>query len=330
MRKPLSAAVRHRLPFALRAGLCCGLPVVLGYYAGHLQAGLLATIGGFTALYGDGLPWGRRARLLAIIAVALAVIVTLGILVAPYPWLGVVTVTGIASLATLICNRQQIGPPGAYMFALACASGTGMPGSSIDPWFSGLWVLCGGAISWLAHMLGCLSERAEANNSPVADKEIKENARRTAARVAFGTLVAGSIGIILGLEHAYWGMAAVVVVLNQPDGLPGTSRRAFNRLLGTLVGLVLAWSILTLNPQGLWIALTVGVLQFAIEIGVVLQYAVATVFITANALTIAAGGRDFSEVSPLFAARAFDTLIGVLVAIVVFRLSMAPTVDTPS
>lgn len=330
MRTPILAAMRHRLPFALRAGLCCGLPVVLGYSAGHLQAGLLATIGAFTALYGDDLPWGQRARVLTIIAVTLAVIVTLGILVAPYPWLGVVTVTAIASLATLICNRKQIGPPGAYMFALACASGTGMVGSSVDPWQSGGWVLCGGAISWLAHMLGCLFERTTANKHQVSDKVIKENARRTAARVAFGTLVAGSIGVILGLEHAYWGMAAVVVVLNQPDGLPGTYRRAFNRLSGTLVGLVLAWSILTLNPQGLWIALTVGLLQFAIEIGVVLQYAAATVFITANALTIAAGGRDFSEVSSLFAARALDTLIGVVVAIVVFRLTMSPTANTAS
>lgn len=330
MNTSIPAAVRQRLPFAVRAGLCCGLPVVLGFYAGHIQSGLLATIGAFTALYGDGLPGGRRARLLAIIAVTLAVIVTLGILVAPYPWLGVVTVTCIASLATLICNRQQLGPPGAYMFALACASGTGMAASSVDPWQSGLWVLCGGAISWLAHMLGCLFERAVAKPRTVADRVIKEHARRTAARVAFGTLVAGTIGVILGLEHAYWGMAAVVVVLNQPDGLPGTTRRAFNRLLGTLVGLVLAWSILTLNPQGLWIALTVGMLQFAIEIGVVLQYAAATVFITANALTIAAGGRDFSAVSSLFAARAVDTLIGVVVAIVVFRLSMSPGADRAS
>ncbi|MCA8318431.1 hypothetical protein QZM19_01705 [Burkholderia multivorans] len=84
---------------------------------------------------------------LATIAFALAVVVSLGICVAPHPELAVVVVALIAALATFACNSLGVGPPGAYMLALACASGTGMAVSGADPIRSGLYVLCGGIVS---------------------------------------------------------------------------------------------------------------------------------------------------------------------------------------
>jgi uncharacterized membrane protein YccC len=440
-----SPAARRRFPFAVRAGLCCSIPVMIGWFAGDIQAGLLATIGSFTALYGSDRPYRNRAVHLAVIACALAAVVSLGIYVTPHhAALAVAVVALIAALATFICNSLRIGPPGAYMFALACASGTGMAASGADPLRSGLYVLCGGVVSWLAHMAGALIDRrgperaatataahavaafAEASDaaqglaarhraaralddawttlvtwqSPHASQDpvldaLRRQARRLhtifsqlltdasgheahgdefaqlanearhigsearhaaqpsaradalstfsappthrgafaalgenivpwsnplllAARVGVATLIAGGIGVALGLDRAYWGMAAVVVVLNQAYGWPGTLRRACHRVLGTLAGLILAWAVLALHPQGLWIAAAVGLLQFTIEIWVVLQYAIAAVFITANALTIAAGGQGFPAITPLFTARALDTAIGCAVALAVF------------
>ena len=47
-----------------------GLPVLIGWAAGDPEAGLMATIGTFTALYGSGRPYLYRAKQLGIIAVA--------------------------------------------------------------------------------------------------------------------------------------------------------------------------------------------------------------------------------------------------------------------
>ncbi|WP_343665078.1 FUSC family protein [Paraburkholderia tropica] len=447
-----SPAAKRRFPFAVRAGLCCGIPVMAGWFAGDIHAGLLATIGSFTALYGSDRPYRNRAVHLAAIAFALAAVVSLGICVAPHAVLAVVVVALIAALATFVCNSLHIGPPGAYMFALACASGTGMAAGGADPIHSGLYVLCGGIVSWLAHMAGALLDRRgperaaiasaaeavaafaesqdaakrvvarhraaralddawttlvtwqsssssqrssgtpgdpvldalrrqgrrlhrifselltetgaqdarraeclqlarearhlgdEASHAPLPDAPSAAArfplSRRTAfaslresvvpwsnplllaARVGVATLIAGGIGVALGLDRAYWGMAAVVVVLNQAYGWPGTFRRACYRVLGTLAGLILAWAVLAAHPQGLWIAAAVGLLQFAIEIWVVLQYAVAAIFITANALTIAAGGQGFPAITHLFSARALDTAIGCAVALAVFHFTV--------
>jgi hypothetical protein len=62
----------------------------------------------------------------------------------------------IATVATFLCNALRVGPPGGYMIALACATGTGVPVGQLHPLRSGLLVLAGGAFAWLVHMSGIL------------------------------------------------------------------------------------------------------------------------------------------------------------------------------
>jgi len=72
-------------------------------------------------------------------------------------------------------------------------------------------------------------------------------------------------------------------------------RRSIERWLGTWVGLLLAGAILLLTPSGPWLALTVMAVQVVIELVVVRNYALAAIFITAIALTIAAGDQLVSR-----------------------------------
>jgi hypothetical protein len=52
--------VKRRWPFAWRAALCMGLPVLIGWAAGDTEAGLMATIGTFTATARAVLPYVAR------------------------------------------------------------------------------------------------------------------------------------------------------------------------------------------------------------------------------------------------------------------------------
>ena len=97
--------------------------------------------GAFTALYGSGRPHLNRAGYLAVIAAAFAAAVGLGAWAKSIPWLAVPAVTLIATTAAFVCNALRVGPPGAYMFALACAAGTAMPSDHFRPWQTGLLVI---------------------------------------------------------------------------------------------------------------------------------------------------------------------------------------------
>ncbi len=145
-----------------------GVPVLVGWLSGDLGAGLMATLGGFTALYGSGRPYLNRAALLAAVALSLSAAVGLGIWAATYTWLGVLVVAAIATAATMLCNALEVGPPGAYQFALVCAAGTGLHTSHQDPVRAALLVLAGGTFAWLMHMIGVLFGPRAPEKSAVA------------------------------------------------------------------------------------------------------------------------------------------------------------------
>lgn len=430
-------SVPRRWPFALRAGICMAVPVLVGWLAGDTTAGLIATIGGFTSLYGSGRPYLNRGIYLGAVAVCFAAAVALGDWASATPWLGVATVTAIAVVATLVCHALSIGPPGAYMVVLACAAGTGTPATlHLSPAYHAALVLAGGAFAWLVHMSGALirprgpekaavaaaagavaaylenpapdtrhkaalllhtawvtlvnyqpvqpkpdqalyrlrvvnrrlhvlfaeAMRAADTGEPLAydgvalarhlatlpaDAVTDEHGaegiplgrpralrllRRAltpgsvslqlAARVGVAVAISGVIAVLISqaltMTHAYWAMAAAVLMLHQGFDWQRTIARGAERTLGTWLGLGVAGAILALHPQGLWLALVIGALQFAIEMYVVRNYTLAVVFITPAALTIASGGQPIDNLGELLLTRGSDTLIGCAVALAVY------------
>ncbi|MCP8894876.1 FUSC family protein [Shinella daejeonensis] len=433
----------RRWPFATRAALCMGVPVLAGWAASDVTAGLMATIGAFTALYGSERPYLNRAVYLAVIAISFAVAVTLGVWAAELPLMIVPTVVLISMVATFLCNALRVGPPGAYMFALACAAGTAMPVGHLTLLQIGLLVFGGGVFAWLAHMAGAFvsprgPERAavaaaaravarfvETADTPGADsarhnaalamheswtvlvthqparprpdgtlsrlrainrelnlifvsiinaaagpslsivaerarslaaqamdasadmehtdpghvplghygflESLKGNLRPwsppllVAARVGIATFIAGVIGAVLDLERAYWTMAAAVLMLHQGLDWVRSLQRGVERMSGTMVGLILAGAILAIHPEGLWLVLTLMLIQFTIEMTVIRNYALAVVFITTAALTIAAGGHPVPDVGHMLWVRGTDTFIGCVIGLAVLVMTTPRT-----
>jgi uncharacterized membrane protein YccC len=432
----------RRWPVACRAALSIGLLVAVGWLTGNIAAGLTATIGAFTSLYASERPYHNRARVLAGIALSFAVVVSLGMAVQQLPLMAVPLLVVIAMVATFVCHAIKIGPPGAYMFALACAAGTSMPAAHMAFYHAGLLVLAGGAVSWIVHMAGALvsprgperaavvaaaqavaqfAEAVDAGTDADANAQARHDAalslhaawatlvsyqssdsrrdavlahllalnrelhllfaacvdstdsraasqtvladrarevgRRAAspgehststyafdvplgrlrstelireafrsgspasivaARVGIAVAVAGAIGAVLGIERAYWAMAAAVLVLHQGLDWERTVRRGVERTIGTLVGLGLASAIFAIHPEGPWLALTMMSLQFLVEMLVTRNYAFAVVFVTSIALLIASGGQRVAEPGALLWARGLDTAIGCGVGLLVY------------
>lgn len=142
-----------------------------------------------------------------------------------------------------------------------------------------------------------------------------------ALRTAVAVAIAGTVTVGLNMDHAYWAMAAAVLMLHQGFDWRRTVQRGIERTLGTWLGLLLAGGVLLAAPGGPWLAVIVGTLQFLIEMFVVRNYTVAVIFITPAALTIASGGHHITDVPAMLLARGVDTVIGCAVALLVLRLT---------
>ncbi|MCC2103318.1 MAG: FUSC family protein, partial [Hyphomicrobiales bacterium] len=86
---------------------------------------------------------------------------------------------------------------------------------------------------------------------------------------------------------------------------------------GTFAGLGLAAVLLSAHPQGLALAAIIMLLQLLIEIVVVRNYALATIFITPIALTVAEAATPAGDITTLLIDRGVDTAIGCAVGLVV-------------
>src|SRR3954451_15965255 len=149
---------RGRLVSAVRASVASGLCLFAGWAMDDLGAGLTANLGAFVALYGSGRPYRNRARLLALVVCGLVfcVVTGLGAATVPNPWVSIALAALVAAFASFFCSSLNVGPPGAYMFMLACAAGTSMDGQEAHLARIAILVAAGGAVSWTMHMLGVL------------------------------------------------------------------------------------------------------------------------------------------------------------------------------
>jgi hypothetical protein len=128
----------NRWPYSLGAAFCVAAPVAFGWSV------LAATAAGLACAVGLG-AWSQ-----------------------PFGRLGIATVVLVATCATFFCNALRIGPPGAYMFALAGAIGTGLPTQHLDWWHAALLVLAGGGFSTVVRVAGVLTDTRRPERTAVA------------------------------------------------------------------------------------------------------------------------------------------------------------------
>jgi hypothetical protein len=105
---------------------------------------------------------------LAATAIGFAGVVALGVWSQSFGAFGIVAVVLVAMGAAFLCNVLRTGPPGAYMFALAGAVGTGLPIQHVDWWHAGLLALAGGGFSLMVRVAGVLNDARGPERAAVA------------------------------------------------------------------------------------------------------------------------------------------------------------------
>lgn len=134
---------------------------------------------------------------------------------------------------------------------------------------------------------------------------------RHSLRITTTLMLGLLIGKVLPFENVYWILLTIVVIMRPGYGL--TKERTFNRFIGTIIGGIIGFAVLTLEPSAtILVALTVLFLTLGLTFSPS-NYKVGTAFITLHVIFI------FAIISPsdgnIVLYRVLDTFVGAILAI---------------
>jgi hypothetical protein len=317
-----------QMPFA--AGLSCGLPLFAAASIGHIEFGLLATLGGLVFLYLPNTAMSHRMVVLMACAFAMIACYTLGMLTHLLPSLLIPLLTCVAVLVSMVCRFYRLPPPGSVFFILCAVVGAYSPvtpqemPSRVGLMFAGTLLT---ALVAFIYSLHALRIRApEPATQPIADFEYV-----VVDSVVIGLFVGLSLLLAqaLQLQKPYWVPVSCLAVI-QGASLRAVWNRQLHRVLGTLVGMLVAWWLFSFPLDAWRIATLITALTFIIEMIVVRHYALAVVFITPLTILLAEAG-SLGSMTPdaLIQARVIDTLLGCVMGLLGGLCLHSPRVKNP-
>lgn len=306
---------RWQMPFA--AALASGLPLLVGAYFGHMDYGLVSSLGGLVFLY---LPETSLShRMVSLMACAFGMIASyaLGVLSHLQPQLMTPALTFTAILVTMICRFYDMGPPGSFFFIMSASIGANAPGDvmavplKVGLFSMGCMLACMVAFAYSLYMLRLQPPRPiKLLPQPTFDFVILDS-------IVIGAFVGISLALaqLLNLLQPYWVPVSCLAVL-QGMSMRAVWNKQLQRVVGTAVGLLLAWGILAFPLDNWQMSFVMMGLNFLIEILVVRHYAIASIFITPmTILLVEAATLGHTSPATLIHARFFDTLLGCLVGL---------------
>jgi len=297
------------------------VPLLVLDAANRLEWSLYAVFGAFTSLYGRERVDLARLRLQVTAGAWQVASVTLGALVACSAhrgWVAVPAAAVVALLAAYASETQGWHPPGSLFQVFAVGAVATVP-AGIGDVVPALMVSAAGAIFAMAvGNVGAVVRRAR-RTAPLERNVMiggsSAGAPSYALQAAIGVLLAGTVANAFDIGRPYWAMVAAVVPL-MARAVPAQLVRGAHRLIGTGVGLLAAWALLSVSMPTLPALLVVTLLQAAAELTVGRNYALALVFITPLALMMGQLVRPVPT-GALIADRALETMIGVVIGLLV-------------
>lgn len=299
--------------FPLVAGLCTGLPVLLGAWLGRLDLGVLGSLGGMVILYLPQATVAYRLVTLVVCGFGFATSFTLAALAGGPSWVSALVLGLVTMLINLVCRFYSVAPPGRFFFVMiASLASTASLDLALLPEKVGVMVMGSMLACLLVFGYSLLLPAPPGGREPhhPADWHLR---RLWLESLLIGALVGGSflLALLLGLDNPYWVPISCAAVL-QGNSVSMLIQRKLHRILGTAVGLVLAWLLFSLPPDPWLLATLVILLNFAIETLVTRNYGLAVVFITPLTVLLAGMLQHGAPPEQLVLARMVDILLGSL------------------
>ncbi|MFN0257497.1 FUSC family protein [Pedobacter ureilyticus] len=296
----------------LIAGICIGVPILGGYFSGYMAEGKLASLAALVILYIQSFDLVKRMMTLMVCSFTILLSFSVGIVFSFNPAIAPLVLGLLCFSVNRVLYYMDLDrPPGNFFFIMVASVAICMPfdlakiPSQIGFVAIGTMISCG---------IGLLYSVITLRNLTIVEhkREKKETHANLIESIIYGGFVALSLLVanLLKLDNPYWVPTSCLAVM-QGVTTHHVITRGMQRVLGTFLGLGLAWLVLLLQPSVLEICFMIIGLQIIAEFLVVRNYAITVVFVTVLTILLAERG-DTLKLQPnhLFAARFFDILIG--------------------
>lgn len=307
---------------SFRIALIAGAQAALSVLAATLLIGAtpwshligFPALGALASLFGRYAPVRRRTTIVA----ACAALLTGGVLLSSLgSWAGaspaeqLLLLALIAGSATLAIAHWRLGMPGAIIITFASAGALGPVASWHAAAGQALATAAGGAVAWVVcRMTDRLrSAELEGLTLPAPPHRPFGHEVIAAGRIAAGTAVAALIAQTAGWPHPSWAAIGAMAVL-QGSHLHVTMSRALQRMAGTLIGVFIAWAVLTQAPPLWGLIAAVVLFQFITEVVIGYNYALGQITVTPMALIMTYLAAPATAVN-LPVERVLETIVGV-------------------
>jgi hypothetical protein len=318
---------------AIRCAVGVFVPLIILVLIDRTDLAIFASFGAFTGIYGRGELHRKRlfiqvrAGSLMLLVILLATLSAragqaLDLSDAAATWTQVAATTVVAGACSLVIAWWRHRPAGSLFHIFAFAAIASIPNQ--PPLWQCLLVSVLTTVFCL--LIGISSRLVRSHRTPWAMPEpvrLTLEEKRAARLEAVGYLVAAGIagtlatlaGQWLGFGHNYWAMVAAVVPL-----VGRTTRhrvaRGIQRIIGTVLGLILLAGVLLLHPVPWQTVLVIAACQFGAEMFIARQYVLAQVFVTPLALSATLLAAP-TPPELLLRDRIVETVIGAAVGIAV-------------
>lgn len=308
---------------AFRVAIAVTVPLAAIYLSGHPELTAYAAFGSLSSVYGkkfdyrDRLVAGLGAGAMLVLAVeagTLAGIIAAGSLVS-------VIVMMLVSILGVIVSRWRGWLPIPSLF-LVFASGTigSVPHHPRDLLIGGLIAVAAAVFGVLLGQLGRMLPARYRRQTTVTPTVVPLRALAASHGIGSqvfthgaGPLIAGALALACSIGHPYWAAVSATVPLVGRT-VAAQFARGVLRMLGTFVGVGVAFALISLEPPSWVLLIATAICQTLTELLVARNYGLAVIFITPLALIMSHLAAPIA-IGPLAVDRIVETIIGVCVSI---------------
>ncbi|MCX8525036.1 FUSC family protein [Chryseobacterium formosus] len=303
--------------FPFLAALCIGSPLLLGWFLGKPNFGSLSSLGALVILYFTQAPISQRMVHLAVCAFGMIFSFAVSLCFNFNVYFGALALGIVAFLSHFITNYYKIPPPGNFFFIMVAAMASNFKfDMEMIPTRIGLFAMGAILSCSFAFIYSVLVEKSAVINIPRRTFRKKRYTKFVESGIiaVFMTLTL-IVGHLLKFQNTYWISISTIAII-QGRNFEHVRQRNLHRIIGTFVGLGLAWSILYFDPEKIVMIFIIMILQFIVELMIVRNYGFAVIFLTPlTILLVETGSLMHHNVTELMEARLIDTVIGSLIGL---------------